>query len=43
MKQLLEDVHAPGRFRVNGVLANLDGFRSAFSCSPDSKMISKNQ
>lgn len=37
----ISDVHAPGRFRCNGALENLEEFRNAFNCSPDSKMVSK--
>jgi putative endopeptidase len=37
-QRLLTDPHAPGRFRVNGVLSNLPEFREAFSCPADGPM-----
>jgi endothelin-converting enzyme/putative endopeptidase len=33
------DPHAPGRFRVDGTLANLPEFAQAFRCAADSKMV----
>jgi putative endopeptidase len=34
--------HSPGRYRVNGVMANMPEFQKAFGCSADSPMVSKN-
>lgn len=34
----LTDVHSPARFRVNGVVANLPEFASAFQCRPGRPM-----
>ena len=33
------DPHAPGRFRVNGTLANLPEFQQAFRCDANAKMV----
>jgi putative endopeptidase len=33
-----EDVHAPGRWRTNGVLQNSEEFRKAFQCKPGTPM-----
>ncbi len=35
----LTDPHSPGRYRVNGVVANMPEFASAFSCRPGSAMV----
>jgi putative endopeptidase len=32
--QLLVDVHAPAKWRVNGPFVNVDGFYNAFSIQP---------
>ena len=34
------DPHSPGRYRVNGVVANLPEFAKAFACKPGSAMVS---
>jgi putative endopeptidase len=36
------DPHAPGRYRVNGVVANMPEFWSAFSCKPGQPMVRQN-
>jgi endothelin-converting enzyme/putative endopeptidase len=36
------DSHAPGRYRVNGVLSNIPEFQKAFSCSADAPMVRQN-
>lgn len=37
-RQVLTDSHSPGRFRVNGPLANMPEFHEAFKCREGSKM-----
>jgi endothelin-converting enzyme/putative endopeptidase len=34
------DPHSPGRYRVNGVVANMPEFAKAFACKPGSAMVS---
>jgi endothelin-converting enzyme/putative endopeptidase len=34
--------HAPGRYRVNGVVANMPEFQKAFSCKADQPMVRQN-
>jgi putative endopeptidase len=34
--------HSPGRYRVNGVVANMPEFQKAFSCKTDAPMVSRN-
>ncbi len=38
--RLLTDPHSPGRFRVNGTLANMLEFQQAFSCKAGDAMVS---
>jgi endothelin-converting enzyme/putative endopeptidase len=33
--------HAPGRYRVNGVVSNMPEFQKAFSCKADAPMVAK--
>ena len=33
------DPHAPGRWRVNGVVSNMDGFAKAYGCRKSDKMV----
>jgi endothelin-converting enzyme/putative endopeptidase len=40
--QAQTDPHAPGRYRVNGVVSNMPEFQKAFSCKPDAPMVRKN-
>ncbi len=39
LQRLVTDPHSPGRFRTNGVLANMPEFQKAFSCTPPAAMI----
>jgi endothelin-converting enzyme/putative endopeptidase len=36
------DPHAPGKYRVNGVLSNMPEFWNAFSCKPPQPMVREN-
>jgi putative endopeptidase len=36
--QVITDVHAPAKFRVNGPLPNVPAFYDAFVVKPDNKM-----
>jgi putative endopeptidase len=35
--------HAPGHYRVNGVVSNMPEFQKAFACKADAPMVRKNQ
>jgi putative endopeptidase len=35
--------HSPGRYRANGVVANMPEFQKAFSCKPDAPMVRATQ
>jgi putative endopeptidase len=37
--QALSNEHAPGEFRVNGVVSNMAEFQKAYNCKPDAKMV----
>lgn len=37
----LNNVHSPGKYRVDGVVSNMPEFQKAFRCKPDSAMIRK--
>jgi endothelin-converting enzyme/putative endopeptidase len=36
------DPHSPGRYRVDGVFANMPEFQKAYNCAPKSKMVREN-
>jgi endothelin-converting enzyme/putative endopeptidase len=36
------DSHSPGRYRVNGVVANMPEFQKAYNCAPGAKMVREN-
>jgi putative endopeptidase len=38
MKRIKEDVHSPGRFRVNGAIRNVPEFYKAFNIKPENKL-----
>jgi len=35
----LTDPHSPGKYRINGIVANLPEFARAFSCKPGQPMV----
>jgi putative endopeptidase len=35
------DPHSPGRFRVNGVVANMPEFQKAFACQADAPILNQ--
>lgn len=37
-RRLLDDPHSPSRYRVNGIVSNMDAFYKAFSIKPDDPM-----
>jgi endothelin-converting enzyme/putative endopeptidase len=37
------DPHAPGRYRVNGVVSNMPEFQQAFACAKGAPMVRENQ
>jgi predicted metalloendopeptidase len=37
-RQVLSDPHSPGRFRVNGVVRNVDAWYDAFGVMPTDKL-----
>ncbi len=39
----ITDPHSPGKFRVNGVVVNSDGFQKAFNCKAGQPMVSDNK
>ena len=39
----LTDAHSPGRYRVNGVVANIPEFAAAFACKPGAPMAPVNR
>ncbi len=40
--RIATDPHAPGQFRVNGVVSNMPEFQEAFSCKLDTPMVREN-
>ncbi|XP_055306132.1 neprilysin-like [Sitodiplosis mosellana] len=42
MRSNANDEHSLEKFRVNGVVSNLEEFRATFKCKANSKMVSKN-
>jgi endothelin-converting enzyme/putative endopeptidase len=42
-RQALTGVHAPGRWRVDGVVANMPEFARAFACAPGAPMAPANR
>jgi putative endopeptidase len=41
--QALTNPHAPGEYRVNGVVSDIPEFQKAFSCKADAKMVNPKQ
>jgi putative endopeptidase len=39
----ITDPHSPGKYRVNGLMVNMEGFQKAFSCKAGQPMVKENR
>jgi putative endopeptidase len=39
----ITDPHSPGKYRVNGLVVNMDEFQKAFSCKAGQPMVRENR